>query len=510
MLQFMPVAPLDLLRRDEGARRFLVLLILYLGLHFALRLLSIDALQRDEAAQMLFSQSLALGYDTQPPLYTWLVWSVFQLTGPGILGLGIVKYLLLALSYGALYCSARLVLRDPQLALLAAFSLLLLPTFSWESLRDLTHSVLASSLSAVTFLVVLQLRRHPQLRWYVLLGAFIGLGHLAKYNFALFAAALLLGSLADHTLRARLLDRRLLWAVGAALAVMAPHALWMVQHRELLQTFLSNETHAGVPSSHLRGILQGLANFGLNALAFLTPFWLVWLALFPQSLRRPQNPPLSEDPALLLNFLLAVGAVCVVLIFGFGFKRFQERWFAPLLFILPVYLFARLQQTPKNPQRLRLYGHLLWCAACLVIIGRIGQLWLAPLLDKYPLVRLPSREFALQLQTAGFDNGTIVTSAELLAGNLRLHLPKARVVSLGAKAYTPPQRPATGQCLLVWKITAASQEPPPWLLAEFERRYGKLPATPVVGQVSAPLIGSQDRFQRLGYLRLADGLGDCH
>lgn len=494
---------------DEDTERFAILLVFYLSVHFILRLLLADTLQRDEAEQMVLSQSLELGYGTQPPLYSWLVWGVFQLTGPGILGLSIVKYLLLGLTYSTLYFTARLSFRDPQISLLAAFSLLLLPSFSWESLRDLTHSVLATSLSAMTFLVALQLRRRGRLRDYLLFGVLLGLGHLAKYNYALFATALLLAALADRRMRTRLLDLRLLGTIGITLAMIAPYTLWMSQHWESLQGYLVKQTGVGA-AGHLEDGLHVLAHLVINIVGFLSPFWLVWLLLFPQTLRPLQNSSGNEGPTLPGNFLLAVGAVLLVLIFGFGFNQFKERWLEPLLFIFPVYLFARLQQAPGNPNRLRFYRHLLFAAALLVVIGRIGQFWGGPVFERYSKLHLPSRDLALKLQAAGFDSGTIISPDRVLAGNMRLHLPGTRVVSVETKAYNPPPRSAAGQCLLVWEIIGEWTGPPAQLRDYFQDHYGKLPDNAVTGQVSAPLFGSTDKFQRLGYLRLANGLGDCH
>ena len=66
------------------------LLAMTLG-HVAVRVAVSPALKWDEAEQMLWSQQLALGYGSQPPLYTWLQCGVNWLVGPSVLALALLK-----------------------------------------------------------------------------------------------------------------------------------------------------------------------------------------------------------------------------------------------------------------------------------------------------------------------------------------------------------------------------------------------------------------------------------
>src|SRR3954447_13706472 len=124
------------------SRRFPLLLIAYLGTLLVLRPFVSSTLQWDEAEQTIFSQALRWGYSEQPPLYTWLTWAAFQVFGPGVLGLAVVKTAVFAVLFGLTYRTAARTLGDARLAGYAAFSLLLIPYFAWEANRDRTHSVL--------------------------------------------------------------------------------------------------------------------------------------------------------------------------------------------------------------------------------------------------------------------------------------------------------------------------------------------------------------------------------
>src|SRR5438093_9034461 len=75
---------------------FVVGVFLYLLAHLGVRLLESSSLRWDESEQVLFSQQLALGYNDQPPVYTWLLWGLFQLTGVSLLGVYLLKLLIVA------------------------------------------------------------------------------------------------------------------------------------------------------------------------------------------------------------------------------------------------------------------------------------------------------------------------------------------------------------------------------------------------------------------------------
>jgi len=116
--------------------------------------------EKDEAEQLLWTQTLAWGYGPQPPLYSWLQWALFQLTGPTVVGLALLKNALLFATYAFTWAAARRLL-EPAPAALAAASLLLLPQVAWESQRDLTHTVLVTSAAAATLWLAIGLLQRP-------------------------------------------------------------------------------------------------------------------------------------------------------------------------------------------------------------------------------------------------------------------------------------------------------------------------------------------------------------
>src|SRR5262245_45301744 len=74
---------------------FLLLLGGYFVLQIVLRLIISNTADLDESEQLLATQQLQWGYGPQPPLYTWLLFPLVKLLGPGILPLALLKNALL-------------------------------------------------------------------------------------------------------------------------------------------------------------------------------------------------------------------------------------------------------------------------------------------------------------------------------------------------------------------------------------------------------------------------------
>lgn len=86
----------------------------------------------DESEQILWAQSLALGYGPQPPLYTWMQWAICQVPGLSALALAVLKHLLIGLTYCLAWLAGRQLLNEKG-AWWVAGGLLLMPPFGWDS-----------------------------------------------------------------------------------------------------------------------------------------------------------------------------------------------------------------------------------------------------------------------------------------------------------------------------------------------------------------------------------------
>jgi 4-amino-4-deoxy-L-arabinose transferase-like glycosyltransferase len=482
----------------RSPRTLLALIGGYLLWQVILRLLIGGGLGLDEGEQLILSQRLQPGYGPQPPLYTWLQIGLLRLGDNPLLSLSLLKNGLLFVTYAAVYLTARRLCPTPESAALAALSLLLLPQIGWESQRDLTHSVLVTTISALTLWLVLGMTaRRAQWADYVWLGILLGLGVLAKLNYLLFFTALLL-ALASLD-RCKLLRPGLLLSLFIGMMVASPYLLWVVDNPDAAGASLGKfDTDAGGLAARAAGIwalTRALVSF--VALPLLI-YWLVFRT-WPDW-RRIARDPARRDLWLLLVRTLWIGLGLLLLFMLFsGAERLKDRWLLPLLFSLPLLLFAPgLPAGP--PQRSRRYLAVLLSAMLLIPVGLAARVWVGPLLDQYGKPHFPAELLARGVRQAFPAPALVLAEDSLIAGNLKLYLDQA-FVSFPPQEF--PLRAIAGRrpLLLAWdagKLPA----PPPELLAYLRRHFpGRTPdAEPVL--VRAPLLHSEDRSFRLGLLQV--------
>ncbi|MBL8793733.1 MAG: glycosyltransferase family 39 protein [Planctomycetia bacterium] len=439
-------------------RWFALPLALYLAVHLVLRLMISQSIGYDEAEQVVWSQSLAWGYGPQPPLYTWLLWGLVQVCGMSLFTLALMKTAVLAAIYVGLYLCARRLLPDTRLACLAVFSLLLMPLLAWGSLKGSTHSDLLCAIWLATFWVVLRLLEVGRTSSYLWLGVLAGLGMLSKYNYALFAAALLGAGLTLPGCRARLLDRRLLLTFAVALVLVLPHAVWAIERRGMIENYLAMKMRDPETRSWLVGACGALGSLVYRLWGALVAPIAAWLVFFPPG-RRHAGTPAGEPYQLLARFIVAAGVLVLFPIAG-GTTHILSRWLQPLLVLVPLTFFARLDPARLDPRRLRGFAAVLALAALAVMAARVGQLWFGS--DDGGRYRSRDLAFArsvARLQAAGFRGGVLISRDSLTGANLRLRFPRARLVCTDyPNCQTPPAPPGV-PCVVVCNSGASDQTP---------------------------------------------------
>jgi hypothetical protein len=388
----------------------------------------------------------------------------------------------------------------------------LVPQIAWESHRDLTHSVLVTSVSSGFFYVMVTLLHTGRTRCYLLLGLLLGLGALSKHNFVLFAAALLAAGLCQREVRGRLLDRRMLLAGALAGLVVLPHFLWLLDHfhPDTSLTTRKLALHSGMQSVMV--IATGLGELVWASIRFLSPFWLICVLVFPTLVpRRSSGATLRhQDRRTLEWFFLMVFIILAAAIILFGVTQFKDRWMQPFLFLVPLYVFVRLQDVGGvTPGRLQMFACVLAIFGLLFLVAPLVQAWVAPWFGMYSRLHAPFEEVAQQLREAGFRKGTIVAETTFIGGNLRLEFSTSRVLTPGARSavQAAPQEP--GQCLVVWHSDDRLPLPP--LLRPFleETLHARLPSDQAPRYIDARLKRSHQRVFRIGFLLFPDGLGNC-
>jgi 4-amino-4-deoxy-L-arabinose transferase-like glycosyltransferase len=470
----------------------------YFGLQVVLRLTLGSSLELDEAEQMVLGQRLQAGYTGQPPLYTWLQIGFFAIFGQGVLALALLKNLLLFLTYAGTYFAARTLGLHGALAAAAALSLLLLTDIGWESQRDLTHSVLVTSIAALTlWLGCVMVAGLPQPRHYLLLGLLIGLGTLSKLNYLFFLAALICALFS--------IDRRLILrpafvlSVVLAAALLSPYATWVSEAPAVATSSLAKLDTAGPVG--LGDIAPNLATLAGALAQFCVLFVVLFLALvrvWPRGWSPLRGGGRAAPTLLLLRLFWFALAILFAYVVVSGAATFRGRWLMPLLFYLPVLFFALAPAATFTETIRRRYARLLLTVALLVSVGLLARVYLGPLFDKFAKPHFPAAALAQALDRQAGPGLPIVAMDSQIAGNLRHQLP-ARFVSYPPVAIPLP---TASDVVLVWNADKDREVPD--RLIEYLRQQSLqavLPSTsPEVLEV--PLRLSRTETFRLAWQRV--------
>ncbi len=268
--------------------KFLLILGCYFSLHILLRVMISDSLDYDEAEQALLGQWLLPGYTEQPPLYSWIQYSFFELFGKNVFAVSLLKNGLLFLTYVFVFFSGREILKDTHAAILATCSLLLIPQIAWESQRDMTHTTLVVCAASATLWQALRLVKKQNLANYCLFGLLLAIGFLGKANFALFLAILLLTLSTFAEGRKVLFSPKIVLSILIMVVLTGPYFLWMFNNQDIVFS-TAGKFKRGIENYQLKGIISLFS----NSLLFLTPLWLICLLVFPKGFGRNQNPEMS-------------------------------------------------------------------------------------------------------------------------------------------------------------------------------------------------------------------------
>lgn len=471
-----------------------MLLAVYFAVNFLVRMALPGSLERDEAQQILLSQWLSAGYDTQPPFYNWLQYGLIRLTGPSVFAISILKNGMLFAAYLAYGLAARTVLKDRDLAIIATLSLLTIPQIAFEAQRDLTHTVAVVFAAALFLYGFLRTLAAPTALSYLVTGVAIGIGMIAKYNFALLPAAGLLAILFDREWRQRLFDWRLGLTAAAALVIVLPHALWLLDHLALASGGTMDKLSDGSTGISSQ-ILEGLLSLATAILGFSAVTVAVLAIVFRGDLWKALsagNRWTALIEAMMAFFLLAL----LLLILFAGAAHIKDRWLTPLLLVLPLYLCLKIEAAGLgNALQLKRFAPI--AAAIMIAVPAILFIRVAAagLTGDYQKLNVPYDAFARHIAEEGVTPAVILADDTHLAGNLRLQFPGVPVVSEDYAGFAPDVAwSAQAPVMVVWRNEDGSPaEAPQALLADAARfGNGRAAAAPDLHRVEMPYHYGRD------------------
>lgn len=398
----------------------------------------------DEGEQFIVTQDFAIGYSSQPPLYNWLQHVLFDVFGVSTFAMILLKQLILLAIFATTYALWRKTGLSVALASGCTYSLFLLNEVGWELQRTRTHLALAVLMVALFALTAVTIFRQSGPRaksrsaiLYGALGAWLGLGLLAKYNFVFLPCGLAVTGLLSKQLRPTILTPWSLLALFIASAIFSAHGLWMLDNfdwivSQSMDKFGLLENTSVLQSRRLAANAFGGAVF----MFFLLPIivgavlhldWRDWN--FPSSAVFDE---MDERSRKLINIIgvasaLAIGMAFVIVV-GFGIPEVLGRWLVPSAFLSlgPLLLRTRILRGP-NTHRIYWLVVLTMMLASFIAITKVAGEGLKGNSSKLPVLA----GSVWNTVAAHPPESAVIIEDRRLAGLIRLQYPSMRILAPG-------------------------------------------------------------------------------
>ncbi|BHH85275.1 ArnT family glycosyltransferase [Desulforhopalus sp. 52FAK] len=440
--------------------QFLLVLTCYFALHILLRVTISDSLDYDEAEQALLGQWLLAGYTEQPPLYTWLQHYLFRIFGENVFAISILKNSLLYFTYIFVFLSSKIILKNSTAAILATCSLLLIPQIGWESQRDMTHTTLVVCAAAAALYQFLKLIDKQSCINYLLLGLFLGVGFMAKANFALFLIIILLTLVSFDEGRKVVFNWKMLLALGVIVALAGNYFYWMYNNQDIVFSATGKFKRA-LDNYYIKGSLSLIA----NSFLFLTPLWLFYLIFFPSGYDAKWWEERTFHQKFIARYIVFFFIILLLVVLLFKVTYVKDRWLQPLLFVVPILFFSRVPVEKLTAGRCRGFLTVIAVAATTVYIAFSIRVVGASYIDRFSRMSYPFSLMAEDIRATGFDSGIIISNKRFLAGNMHLQFPTSPALIPDYGFEDLPSNQGYTKALVIWM---ADKEPAmPKELSEF-------------------------------------------
>jgi hypothetical protein len=229
---------------------------------------------RDELQFLSDARHLDWGFVAYPPLTPFL-----ERIGLGIFGVSLVGLRLFSvLAQAAAIVVTGLMARElggrrlAQVTAALAVALSPLPLFQGTEFQYSSFDYLWWVLIAY---FTTRLLRTENPRWWLAIGAVVGVGLLTKYSIIFFIAGILGGVVLTRALRF-LLSGWFWGGIALALLIFLPNFLWLVRHDFISYHFLQHIHTRDVGEGRAEGFLSGQFRICVNL--FAAPLWLAGLA----------------------------------------------------------------------------------------------------------------------------------------------------------------------------------------------------------------------------------------
>ncbi len=224
----------QLFRGDNGA--LLLICLAFVGLHFLNN--GRYGFHRDELVTLDDARHMEWGFVAYPPLTPAMARVALTLFGTSLWGFRVLPTLALAVVLFVAGLIARELGGGRKAQVLTAITVAIIPIVSIQTnvLQYVSFDYLWGVL--LTYFVIRLINTNDP-RWWVAVGAVIGLGMMTKYTMGFFVIGLAVGVLLTSA-RRQLFSKWLFVGVGLSLLIFLPNFLWQVQHHFISLDFLKH------------------------------------------------------------------------------------------------------------------------------------------------------------------------------------------------------------------------------------------------------------------------------
>ncbi|HET7849647.1 MAG TPA: glycosyltransferase family 39 protein, partial [Pseudolabrys sp.] len=347
-------------------RAFGLFLAVHAAVWIALPTLLYANLPLDLIEALIYGREWQLGYDKLPPLPWWLVEIAYRLVGHDF-----AYYLLAQIAVVAAFACVWALARPlvgPAWALAAVLIIDGLHYFNYTAVK-FNHDVIQLPFWALAGFAFHRALREGRPRHWLLLGIAIGMSLWAKYFVVVLAAPMVLFVPIDRDARKVLATPGPYIAIAAALVVMAPHLVWLVQNDFLPFAYAE---HRAVPSRGLIDHVWHPLQFAIGQLFFLLPALAIASPLFARAKAAEPTAAIHADAFdrrivawLAFGPLLAVLAMAAV-----SGRGTIAMWGYPLWLFLGLWLVLTARRSLNGERLARVIGiwAIVFCALALAFI----------------------------------------------------------------------------------------------------------------------------------------------
>ena len=422
----------------------MIIILVYLVIHAALRLLLSDTLQVDDREQILIAQNLELGYKMpQPPLYSWLSWFFFKIFGPNLFALTLLKYTLIYITFYFIWKIGDLILNDENLKKILLFSYLLMPSFFWHMHQGFTHTILLGFGIVSSLYYLFKLERKICIKNFLLFGLSISIGLMGKYSFILFLLPILLSSLYSSEYRPIYHNKKSFVILIPIIIIVGPHLIWLSQN--LNEIFFMADQRLAINSSEVPNIDTGIKIFA-SFFGFITPLIFFFIPLLFLA-RRKLNSSICQT-RLLNNFYFLVGLLIILFVIMFEIQNIKVRWLHPLMMIFPIWAMLLLN-SEKNLISLKaskIFFALVISLSIIVVSIRVVQMTIGPNLGYYGRLNMPITETIKKIPEEYLQNQILILDYDIFAHFVTIYPWKKTIYE---KQVFNSSAPAEEKCLII-------------------------------------------------------------